>query len=115
MKKITILLLTILLSSCGEKKKQTERIKEVKAFEVERVQDWVNQAIESGGKLICGGRKISESCYEPTVLLNPADDALVSISEIFGPVVCIYTFSDRNIAIKKANSLKWAFQASVFT
>jgi hypothetical protein len=37
MRKI-IIILAILLSSCGAKKKQTERIKEVKAFEVERVQ-----------------------------------------------------------------------------
>ncbi|MCF8298782.1 MAG: aldehyde dehydrogenase family protein [Saprospiraceae bacterium] len=83
--------------------------------EVERVEKWVNEAIEGGAKLICGGKRISESCYEPTILLNPPDDAKVSTHEIFGPVVCIYSYSDRDEAIKKANSLQWAFQASVFT
>jgi len=39
----------------------------------------------------------------------------ISKSEIFGPVVCIYSYNDRLEAIKKANSLAFAFQASVFT
>jgi len=39
--------------------------------EVDRVETWVNEAIEAGGKLLCGGKRISETCYEPTVILNP--------------------------------------------
>lgn len=83
--------------------------------EVDRVEQWINEAIEGGAKLICGGKRISVSCYEPTILFNPPDDAKVSTQEVFGPVVCLYSYSDRNEAIKKANSLQWAFQASVFT
>ncbi len=83
--------------------------------EVDRVEKWVNEAIEQGAKLICGGKRISESCYEPTILLNPPDDAKVSTNEIFGPVVCIYSFSDRQKVINKINQSKWAFQASVFS
>ncbi|GKT23826.1 aldehyde dehydrogenase family protein, partial [Aduncisulcus paluster] len=46
--------------------------------EVNRVEEWVNEAKEKGGKILTGGNRISASCYEPTVILNPADDALVS-------------------------------------
>ena len=35
--------------------------------------------------------------------------------EIFGPVVCVYSYTDRSEAIEIANSLPYAFQASVFT
>jgi len=83
--------------------------------EVDRVEKWVNEAVMKGAELLCGGKRISESCYEPTVLLNPALDAKVSTLEIFGPVVCIYSYSDREKAIEIANSLDVHFQASVFT
>ena len=83
--------------------------------EVDRLELWVNDAVNKEAKLLCGGKRISKCCYEPTVLLNPPDDALVSTMEIFGPVVCIYTYSDRNEAIKRANALPFIFQAAVFT
>ncbi len=34
---------------------------------------------------------------------------------MFGPVVCLYSYTDRNLAIKQSNALPYAFQASVFT
>jgi acyl-CoA reductase-like NAD-dependent aldehyde dehydrogenase len=83
--------------------------------EVDRVEKWVNEAVESGAKLLCGGKRISDACYEPTVLLNPPLDAKISMLEIFGPVVCVYSYSDREKAIEIANSLDVHFQASVFT
>jgi acyl-CoA reductase-like NAD-dependent aldehyde dehydrogenase len=83
--------------------------------EVERVEEWVNEAVSKGAKVLCGGKRISDTLYEPTVLLNSPDDVNVTTQEIFGPVVCIYSYSDRNEAIDKANSLPYAFQASVFT
>ena len=49
------------------------------------------------------------------MLLNPPADVRVSTQEIFGPVVCIYEFSDIDDAIARANSLPFSFQASVFT
>jgi acyl-CoA reductase-like NAD-dependent aldehyde dehydrogenase len=83
--------------------------------EVDRVEEWVDEAINSGAKLLCGGKRISDTCYKPTVLLNPPSDVHVSTQEIFGPVVCVYSYSDRNKAIEMANSLDVHFQASVFT
>ncbi len=83
--------------------------------EVDRVEQWVDEAINKGAKLLTGGKRISDTCYEPTVLLNPPPDVKVSTLEIFGPVVCIYSYSDREQAIHAANSLDVHFQASVFT
>ncbi|MBC8320661.1 MAG: aldehyde dehydrogenase family protein [Bacteroidetes bacterium] len=83
--------------------------------EVDRVESWVNEAIDSGGKLLCGGKRISNSCYEPTVILNPPGDAKVSTQEIFGPLVCIYSYKNIDEAINLANALPMAFQAAIFT
>ncbi len=83
--------------------------------EVDRVEEWVNEAVAGGAKVSTGGKRISNTCFEATVLLNPPMNANVSKLEIFGPVVCIYSYSDREEAIKIANSLDVHFQASVFT
>mgnify|MGYP000666346074 CR=1 FL=1 len=83
--------------------------------EVDRVHDWVQEAVSSGGTLICGGNKLSDTCYEPTILLNPGEHVKVSNQEIFGPVVCVYSYNDRQEAIDCANALSFAFQSSIFT
>jgi len=69
--------------------------------EVDRVEEWVNEAVSKGTKVLSGGKRISDTLYEPTVLLDPPDDVKVSTQEIFGPVVCFYSYSDRNEAIDK--------------
>jgi len=83
--------------------------------ETDRIDEWVNQAIAAGAEKISGSGKISASCYSPTVLFNPADTVAVSCQEIFGPVVCVYSYDNIDDAITRANSLDVAFQAAVFT
>ncbi|MEM9001665.1 MAG: aldehyde dehydrogenase family protein [Bacteroidota bacterium] len=84
--------------------------------EVDRVEAWVNEAKEGQEtQVLCGGNRISDTCYQPTVLLNPPIDAKVSTLEIFGPVVCVYSYTDRDKAIEIANGLDAHFQAAVFT
>jgi acyl-CoA reductase-like NAD-dependent aldehyde dehydrogenase len=83
--------------------------------EVERVDQWVQEAKKEGGKILTGGKKIGATCYAPTVILDPSDTAKVSINEIFGPVIVIYPFKDRLKAIERANNSPFSFQAAVIT
>jgi acyl-CoA reductase-like NAD-dependent aldehyde dehydrogenase len=83
--------------------------------EVERVASWVEEARASGARVTVGGERLSETTYAPTVLVEPAAQAKVSREEVFGPVTCVYKFSDLTEAITRANDLPLAFQASVFT
>ncbi len=83
--------------------------------EVDRVELWVQEAVQKGATLLCGGKRISQSCFEPTILLNPSKDSKVSSSEVFGPLVCIYTYTNIEEAFKEANSLEFSFQAAIFT
>jgi len=83
--------------------------------EVDRVDEWVQEAISKGAKCISGGKKISASCYEATVLYNPPENVRASTNEIFGPVICVYSYDDVDEAIQRANSLDVAFQAAVLT
>ncbi len=83
--------------------------------EVDRLEEWVKEAADGGASILCGGKRISDTCFEPTVLYNPPKKAKVSQEEIFGPIVCIYPYKTRDEAIELANSVPFAFQASIFT
>lgn len=83
--------------------------------EVSRVDEWVKEAVDGGAEVLSGGAPIGETAYQPTVLLNPPADARVSTTEIFGPVVCVYSYEDMDDAIDAANSLSVSFQAAVYT
>jgi len=83
--------------------------------ENDRVNEWVEEAVKAGAEKISGKGKISDSCYSPTVLLNPPENSDVSCKEIFGPVICVYSYDDIDEALSRANSLDFSFQAAVFT
>ena len=87
----------------------------IRPREVDRVATWIDEAKASGATVLCGGAKLSDTTYAPTVLLNPPADAKVSKMEIFGPAVCVYGYDTIDEAVVAANSLPFAFQASVFT
>jgi len=83
--------------------------------EAARVAEWVEEAAAQGGRVLGGGRRISDSCYACTVIADPPPEARVSCQEIFGPVICVYRYRDMDEALVRANSLPYAFQAAVFT
>jgi acyl-CoA reductase-like NAD-dependent aldehyde dehydrogenase len=83
--------------------------------EVDRVHEWVEEARSAGAEILTGGEKIGTTCYAPTVILNPPDQAKVSLEEIFGPVITLYSFKDRKEAIERANRVPFSFQSAVFT
>lgn len=87
----------------------------IRQNEVERIDAWVQEAISEGAKLLSGGKALPNHCYAPTVLYSPSENSKVSNAEIFGPVICIYPFTDLDQAIATANSLDVAFQASVYS
>lgn len=87
----------------------------IRPGEVNRVSEWIDEAKSGGASILCGGKKLSDTTYAPTVLLNPAKDAQISVKEIFGPAICVYGYDDMDSAIAQANALPFAFQASVFS
>jgi acyl-CoA reductase-like NAD-dependent aldehyde dehydrogenase len=83
--------------------------------EVQRVDEWVDEAKRKGAKISVGGHPISKRVYAPTVIVDPADDVRVTREEVFGPVTCVYGFRELDDAIRRANALPLSFQASIFT
>ncbi len=83
--------------------------------EIDRIDDWVREAISDGATCLVGGERVGNSCFSATVLLDAPEYSKVSQREIFGPVICVYSYTDIKDAISKANSLPFAFQSSVWT
>ena len=87
----------------------------IRPGEVDRVEEWVQEAVDGGAQLLTGGKRLGETTYAPTVLLDPPADARVSQMEIFGPVICVCSTASVEEAFETANNLPFAFQAAVFT
>ena len=82
--------------------------------EADRVESWIQEAV-AGGAQLAGGGRLSQTTLKPAILLNPPAEAKISQLEVFGPVTCVYGFRELDRAIESANSLPYAFQASVFS
>jgi acyl-CoA reductase-like NAD-dependent aldehyde dehydrogenase len=79
-----------------------------------RVENWVNEALDSGARCLVGGRR-KGFLMEPTILQNTNPTMRVHAEEVFGPVVCINTFDTVEEAIAQVNDTRFGLQASVFT
>ncbi|KAF2004473.1 aldehyde dehydrogenase [Amniculicola lignicola CBS 123094] len=82
--------------------------------------DRVMEFMEVGkgeAKLITGGGRYGDKGFyvQPTIFLNPGDDARIYREEIFGPVISIRTFKTEEEAIRMANDTSYGLSACVFT
>ncbi|WP_281888540.1 aldehyde dehydrogenase family protein [Paenibacillus sp. YYML68] len=82
--------------------------------EAERVESWVNEALEQGAVLVSGGKR-DGAFYPPTILTGVKADMKVCKQEVFGPVVAIETYATADEAIAKANDSEYGLQAGLFT
>jgi acyl-CoA reductase-like NAD-dependent aldehyde dehydrogenase len=82
--------------------------------EAERIEQWVNQAVDKGANVLVGGER-DGVIYRATLLENVPHDAQVSCQEIFGPVALIEPFDDFDEALAETNRSDYGLQAGVFT
>jgi acyl-CoA reductase-like NAD-dependent aldehyde dehydrogenase len=83
--------------------------------EVDRVESWIEEAAADGVRVVVGGDRLSATTIRPAVVVDPPVQTKLSREEVFGPVTCVYRFTKLDEAIEVANSLPFAFQASIFT
>lgn len=79
-----------------------------------RVERWVNEAVGSGAKCLCGGKR-KGALMEPTVLEDVPETATIHYEEVFGPAVNLYKISTIDEAIERSNSLNYGLLAGIFT
>jgi acyl-CoA reductase-like NAD-dependent aldehyde dehydrogenase len=87
----------------------------IRPREVERVDQWVQDAAAGGTQILSGGHKLDHNCYAPTLLLGAKPGMDVVDKEVFGPVVALFVYDEIEEAIQAANAGPSGFQAAVFT
>jgi aldehyde dehydrogenase (NAD+) len=79
-----------------------------------RVEQWVNEAVAAGAKVVAGGTR-EGSYYAPTVLTDVPNDQKVSCNEVFGPVLIVGRVSSTQHGFDVINDSPFGLQAGVFT
>jgi len=69
-----------------------------------RLRNYLNDAVSKGAKIEMGGLTIAHQNFiEPTLLSNVSDDMMVMQDEIFGPILPILTYRDKEEVINYIN------------
>lgn len=82
--------------------------------EAARLQQWIEDAISAGGKLLCGGRR-DGAMLEATLLEDVPKDQKLCGQEAFGPVAVLSKFKDFDAALDDINDSAYGLQAGIFT
>jgi acyl-CoA reductase-like NAD-dependent aldehyde dehydrogenase len=80
-----------------------------------RVEAWIEEAVDEGAKVLCGGGPRDGALIEPTVLANVRPDAKVLREEVFGPVLVLASVDSFEAGLAAVNDSRYGLQAGVFT
>ncbi|WP_431774725.1 aldehyde dehydrogenase family protein [Streptomyces cucumeris] len=80
----------------------------------QRVEAWVDEAVQAGAQLLTGGKRDGAS-YAPTVLADVPADTTLAYEEVFGPVLTVQRAEGEEAAYAAVNASKYGLQAGVFT
>ena len=87
------------------------------ARRLDDMERFVSDALDQGSELLCGGHRVPGPgfFFEPTVLANAPDTALVQQQEPFGPIAVLQPYDELDEAIARANALPYGLGAYAFT
>ena len=80
----------------------------------ERIEQWVDEAVEGGAKILCGGKR-KWTVYEPTILENVKPSGKCWGEEAFAPIMVIEKISSFEEGLEKTNKSRYGLQAGIFT
>ncbi|WP_163328494.1 aldehyde dehydrogenase family protein [Desulfurobacterium thermolithotrophum] len=81
----------------------------------DRIMEWIEEAKSLGAEIVCGGKRISNTLIEPTVVINVPEKAKLFKKEVFGPVIIVNKVSSIEEGINQVNNSPYGLQAGIFT
>lgn len=82
---------------------------------------YIDIGAKEGGKLLCGGRRLTDSgldagfFVEPTVFSDVTESMTIAKEEIFGPVLAMMRAKDFDDAMRIANNIPFGLSSSIQT
>jgi acyl-CoA reductase-like NAD-dependent aldehyde dehydrogenase len=86
----------------------------IEEAEAERVEGWVERAVDGGAKVLAGGPR-EGALHQPTVLVGVDDQMPVVCREVFGPIVSIIGYRDLDATFDRINDTPYGLAAGIFT
>jgi aminomuconate-semialdehyde/2-hydroxymuconate-6-semialdehyde dehydrogenase len=87
----------------------------------DKINYYINLAIEEGGDILCGGKSVKPKGFEngwyiePTIIEGLPVTCRTNQEEIFGPVVTLIPFRDEEEALELANNSDYGLAATIWT
>jgi acyl-CoA reductase-like NAD-dependent aldehyde dehydrogenase len=82
--------------------------------EAERVEAWVNEALQTGARLVSGGQR-QGAVLAPTIVADVSPAMRISCDELFGPAVAVTPVDNLDDALHMANDSRYGLAAGIFT
>ena len=86
----------------------------IRPADADRIESWVQEAIDAGAKLVEGGGR-EGSLLQPTILTGTRSGMKVHDEEIFGPVILVEPYDDFEEALAMVNRSRYGLQAGLYT
>ncbi len=83
---------------------------------VEKVERHIHDAMLKGARLVLGRQQASSDCFvTPTIIRDVNDDMLVATEETFESVAALFSFSDDQEVVTRANNTDSGLAAYIYT
>lgn len=82
--------------------------------EAKRAERWIQEALESGGKVLIGGKR-KGAVLEPTLMKDVPIACNVNSKEVFAPLMVLKEFKEFKEAVKELDNSDFGLQAGIFT
>ncbi|MCC3308231.1 aldehyde dehydrogenase family protein [Psychrobacter sanguinis] len=82
--------------------------------ELERIQQWIDEAVGEGATLLCGG-EVDGLVMNATILENVSHESKLYKDEAFGPVMILEAYDNFDKGIELANDSRFGLQVGVYS
>lgn len=82
-----------------------------------KVKSYIEKGIAEGARLLAGGvpdAPVRGYYVEPTIFTGCTMDMTIARDEIFGPVLCVFTYETEDEAVALANDTRYGLNAAVY-
>ncbi|MEZ6071479.1 MAG: aldehyde dehydrogenase family protein [Pirellulales bacterium] len=95
----------------------TQQGPQIDQAQLDKILRYIEAGKQAGAECRTGGQRFGDEGYyvEPTLFTGVEDDMAIAREEIFGPVLSVLKFSDKEDLVRRANDTMYGLAAAVWT